>query len=153
MQAIVTVEVFDITDARRLEEALAIRLRVFVDEQGVPLELEIDEHDRDDLGAVHVLIRESGEPRVAIGTGRFYVLGGDAVQIGRMAVLPEARGRGAGAAILEVLAAEARRLGFAVARLDAQAHAADFYRKFGFADGGERHWDAGILHQPMSRVL
>ena len=55
--------------------------------------------------------------------------------------------------ILEVLAAEARRLGFAVARLDAQAHAADFYRKFGFADGGERHWDAGILHQPMSRVL
>jgi ElaA protein len=141
------------TDARRLEEALAIRLRVFVDEQSVPLELEIDEHDRSDPATVHVLVRESGGAKSALGTGRFYILGENEVQIGRMAVLPEARGRGAGAAILAALTAEAAGRGFRVARLDAQTQATEFYRKFGFADDGERHWDAGILHQPMSRAL
>ncbi len=146
-------ELFDIRDAERLEEALAIRLRVFVDEQGVPLELEIDEHDRDDPETVHVLVREDGEARRAIGTGRFYPLPDLRVQIGRMAVVPEARGSGAGTAILAALMTEARGRGFCEAHLDAQTHAAAFYRKFGFSDDGEQHWDAGILHQPMSRPL
>jgi len=133
-----------------LEEALAIRLRVFVDEQGVPLELEIDEHDRDDPATLHVLAREDGR---AIATGRFYVLSESRVQIGRMAVLPDARGRGAGAAILVALEAEARRRGFSEAQLDAQTHATGFYRKFGFNDAGPQHLDAGILHQPMRKTL
>ena len=146
-------ELFDIRDAERLEEALAIRLRVFVGEQGVPLELEIDEHDRDDPETVHVLVREDGEAQRAIGTGRFYPLPERRVQIGRMAVLPEARGGGAGAAILAALMTEARGRGFREAHLDAQTHATAFYRKFGFSDDGGQHWDAGILHQPMSRSL
>jgi predicted GNAT family N-acyltransferase len=152
------VELFDIRDARRLEEALAIRLRVFVDEQAVPLELEIDEHDRDDPETVHVLVREEDVPAAQpagkpIATGRFYVLSNGAVQIGRMAVLPEARGRGVGAAILDALLNEAHNRGFREARLDAQTHATAFYRKFGFTDAGKQHWDAGILHQPMSKPL
>jgi predicted GNAT family N-acyltransferase len=149
----VKVELFDIRDVRRLEEALAIRLRVFVDEQSVPLELEIDEHDRDDSETLHVLVREEGESQRPVATGRFYSLGEGAVQIGRMAVLPEARGRGIGAVILAELMAEARRRGFQTARLDAQTHATGFYRRFGFQDDGAEHWDAGILHQPMSRPL
>jgi len=149
----VKLELFDMQDDRRLEEALAIRLRVFVDEQGVPLELEIDEHDRGNPETVHVLVREDGEARRALATGRFYPLGEGLVQIGRMAVLSEARGRGAGAAILAALMAEATRRGFTAARLDAQTQATGFYRKFGFADDGARHLDAGILHQPMSRSL
>jgi predicted GNAT family N-acyltransferase len=149
----VKLEVFDIRDAERLAEALAIRLRVFVDEQGVPLELEIDEHDRADPQTIHVLVREDDGARRAIGTGRFYVLPDGRVQIGRMAVLPEARGGGAGTAILAALMSEARRRGFREAHLDAQTHATAFYRRFGFGDAGEQHWDAGILHQPMSRTL
>ncbi len=144
------VEVFDISDSQRMDEALAIRLRVFVDEQGVPLELEIDEHDREDAEAVHALIRDDAQ---AIATGRYYVVGAGCVQIGRMAVLPAWRGRGAGKHLLELLEAEARRHGFAEAQLDAQVQATHFYRKAGYADFGEEHLDAGILHQPMRKAL
>ena len=133
-----------------MRRALEIRTRVFVDEQGVPPDEEIDEHDRTDPRAVHALALRSGD---AVGAGRYYVLDDRTVQIGRMAVLPAARGTGAGAALLEALAEEARHRGFARAHLHAQMHASEFYRKNAFFDDGERLWDAGILHQPMSRNL
>ena len=78
-----------------MAEALAIRLRVFVEEQGVPLDLEIDEHDRSDAAARHALVRTGG---VAVGTGRYYAADERTAQIGRMAVLAPSRGSGAGAA-------------------------------------------------------
>jgi predicted GNAT family N-acyltransferase len=146
----VTVEVFGIGDAPRLEEALAIRMRVFVEEQGVPPELEVDEHDHSDLASRHALVRADGVP---VAAGRYYVLEPGGVQIGRMAVLPEWRGRGVGARLLAALAAEAEREGYGRAHLHAQTHAAEFYRKAGFFDDGATLWDAGILHQPMSRTL
>lgn len=124
---------------------------MFVEEQGVPLELEIDEHDRDDIAAVHALARD--EDGTAIGTGRFYELDAASVKIGRMAIDADRRGRGAGARLLEALIAEAQRRGFTQAHLDAQTVAAEFYRKAGFADDGDPLWDAGILHQPMSKQL
>ncbi len=145
------VELFDISDAERMSRALAIRLRVFVEEQGVPPDEEIDAHDRDDPIAVHALARDaSGTP---VGTGRYYVTEPGVVQIGRMAVLAETRGTGAGAALLRALVDEARRRGYLRAHLHAQVHARDFYRKSGFSDDGETLWDAGILHQPMSLEL
>jgi predicted GNAT family N-acyltransferase len=147
----VIVELFDISDAERMSRALAIRLRVFVEEQGVPPDEEIDAHDRDDPIAVHALARDaSGAP---IGAGRFYVTEPGVVQIGRMAVLAETRGTGAGAALLRALVDEARRRGYTRARLHAQVHAREFYLKSGFSDDGETLWDAGILHQPMSLEL
>ena len=144
------VELFDIRDYERLGEALAIRLRVFVEEQGVPLELEIDEHDRTDAAAVHALVHDDGQ---TIGTGRFYALDPERVQIGRMAVERNDRGKGAGACLLGALMIEARRRGFTRAKLDAQTQVTDFYRKAGFEADGEPFWDAGILHQPMSKAL
>ena len=146
----VTVEQFDVGDAARMALALEVRTRVFVEEQSVPLDLEIDEHDRDDGAAVHVIVREAGE---AVGTGRFFVRDDGAVQIGRMAVLERARGRGVGAAMLRALMSEARRRGFRRARLDAQLHARKFYRDHGFVEEGEQFLDAGIVHQTMTRVL
>ncbi len=131
--------------------ACDIRTRVFVDEQGVPPDEEIDEHDRTDRDAVHALAR--AVDGAAIGAGRFYVLEPAIVQIGRMAVLPQARGTGAGAALLRELLAVARRRGFARAHLHAQMHARGFYLKAGFVDDGERLWDAGIEHVPMSLAL
>jgi predicted GNAT family N-acyltransferase len=134
-----------------MSRALAIRLRVFVEEQGVPPEEEIDAHDRDDPVALHALARDpSGTP---VGTGRYYVGEPGVVQIGRMAVLAEARGTGAGSALLRALVAEARRRGYRRAHLHAQVHAREFYLKSGFSDDGETLWDAGILHQPMSLEL
>ncbi len=68
-QAIVIVELFDIADAERMSRALAIRLRVFVEEQSVPPDEEVDAHDRTDTDAVHAIaLDETGRPT---GTGRF----------------------------------------------------------------------------------
>ncbi|MBV8151228.1 MAG: GNAT family N-acetyltransferase [Candidatus Eremiobacteraeota bacterium] len=143
-----TIETFDAQDAQRLNEALEIRLAVFVREQGVPLDLEIDEHDRSP-DVVHALVRaQSGQ---AIATGRFYPISSDSVQLGRMAVVAGERGRGAGSALLERLLREARRRGYRRVQLDAQIPAIEFYRRAGFAEFGERFWDAGILHQSMAR--
>jgi len=124
-------------DARR--EAAPIRFVVFVDEQKVPAEIELDEHD---ATCVHVIAREGGR---AVGTGRLLP---DA-HIGRMAVLREARGRGVGAAMLKVLMEVARARGDTEVALSAQTHAVDFYRKYGFAEEGPAYMDAGIPHQSM----
>lgn len=146
------VDVFGIGDEQAMREALAIRTRVFVDEQGVPPDEEIDAHDRTDLEAVHALVRPAPHAP-AIGAGRYYLTSSSTVQIGRMAVLAEARGIGAGRLLLEALLREAQRHGFEKAHLHAQTHARAFYIKAGFHDDGETMWDAGILHQPMSRHL
>jgi predicted GNAT family N-acyltransferase len=146
----VTVELFDINDEDRLGRAVAIRQRVFVEEQRVPPEIEIDEHDRTDTAAVHALAFVGDKP---VGAGRFYTLEQGVVQIGRMAVLPAQRGTGVGKALLAALLAEAGRRGFGEARLHAQVHAAGFYRDAGFGDDGPELWDAGILHQPMSKKI
>jgi predicted GNAT family N-acyltransferase len=141
-----------------MRAALAIRTTVFVEEQRVPPDEEIDDHDRTDRAAVHALAVAGGEagaagtPR-ALGAGRFYAVDSATVQIGRMAVRADARGRGVGAALLTALVNEARRRGFARAHLHAQTHAATFYRKAGFDDDGPLMWDAGIEHQPMSLRL
>jgi predicted GNAT family N-acyltransferase len=147
------IEVFGVSDSKRMRQALAIRQRVFVDEQGVPLAEEIDEHDLTDPEAVHAL---AAEGTLALGTGRFYVLDATRVQIGRMAVLPEARSRGAGRALLAALMAEACRRGYVRASLLAQLRAIPFYERAGFALEGLEAvpvLDGGILHQPMEGPL
>ncbi|GAC1418198.1 MAG: GNAT family N-acetyltransferase [Candidatus Velthaea sp.] len=134
-----------------MEEAFRIRFSVFVDEQRVPADIEIDEHDRTDPDAVHALVRAtSGE---ALAAGRYYLRDVQTVQIGRMAVARIARRSGVGRALLNALMDEARRRGFTAVTLDAQDHALGFYEKAGFVAEGGTHYDAGILHQPMRRAL
>ncbi len=134
-----------------MAQACAIRTTVFVHEQGVPPDEEIDEHDRTDREAVHVIARDdAGEP---IGAGRYYRTEPSTVRIGRMAVLASHRGRGVGAFVLAALLSEAEKRGYDRAHLHAQTHAREFYIKNGFIDDGEQLWDAGILHQPMTRKL
>ncbi len=124
-------------------EAAPIRFVVFVDEQKVPAEIELDEHD---AACVHVIARAEGR---AVGTGRLLP---DA-HIGRMAVLKEWRGRGVGAAMLNTLIAKARARGDQEVSLSAQTHALDFYRKQGFVEEGPQYLDAGIPHQTMRKTL
>lgn len=138
-------------DRERLRAALSLRFKVFVDEQGVPPDEEIDVHDRDDLDAVHALV--TAESGTIVAAGRFFRSGPGTAQIGRMVVARGMRRRGAGSAVLEALIAEARRRGYERARLDAQLHAVEFYAKAGFAPLGERIVDAGIVHQPMEKLI
>jgi len=117
-----------------------VRRLVFVEEQGVPEELEWDEWD---ARCVHVLARTStGEP---VGTGRLLP---DA-HIGRMAVLPRWRRHGVASAMLRELLAVARERGDDVVRLNAQTQAMPFYLRFGFAAQGPEFQDAGIPHRLM----
>jgi predicted GNAT family N-acyltransferase len=128
------------------DQVLAIRLAVFVDEQGVPVEEEVDRHDPEALHLLAVLDER------AVGTGRL-VIAGERGIIGRMAVLPGARGRGVGSALLRELLAEARRRGLRAVQLAAQLHARPFYARFGFMAGGPHFLDGGIWHQRMTKVL
>src|SRR5882672_10152170 len=92
---------------RAREEASAIRFRVFVEEQGVPRSIELDDLD---AVCVHALAYDDGgtpDPGTVIGTGRLLP---DA-HIGRMAVLEQWRGRGVGSRILQSLMDKARERG------------------------------------------
>jgi predicted GNAT family N-acyltransferase len=146
----VTIELFGIGDPR-IDAAIALRITVFVDEQNVPIEEEVDVHDRVDLAAVHAIAR--ADDGGVVGAGRFYERDPATVQIGRLAVAAEARGRGIGAALVTALMDEARRRGYAHAVLDAQVQAQAFYARLGYVPFGATLVDGGILHQPMRRDL
>ncbi|MFZ1430170.1 MAG: GNAT family N-acetyltransferase [Geminicoccaceae bacterium] len=121
----------------------AIRTAVFVDEQGVPLDEELDEHDAQ---ATHLLARIGGRP---VGTLRWRVVPPDTVKIERVAVLREARGSGLGRMLIEMALQQAAAAGFSRAVLNAQAVAVEFYRRLGFVVAGEPFDEAGIPHVPM----
>ena len=128
------------------DQAREIRFEVFVHEQKVPPNSELDEIDPI---AMHVLSRDpAGTPR---GTGRLFADPKDpsCAHIGRMAVLKAARGSGCGASIMRTLIAEARRRGFKRIVLSAQTHAIPFYEKFGFRADGPTYPDCGIPHRDM----
>jgi predicted GNAT family N-acyltransferase len=147
------VEVFGVTDAARMKEALAIRFAVFVDEQAVPADEEIDEHDRSDPHARHALVRDAHGDRAGIAAGRYYRRDARTAQIGRMAVAAAQRGRGVGRVVLDALLADARANGYVRASLNAQVHAAAFYLKAGFQPVGPTFHECDILHQAMERDL
>jgi predicted GNAT family N-acyltransferase len=125
----------------------ALRTRVFVDEQGVPAEIEQDVHD---ATAVHALA-EDDEGRV-VATGRLLVRDDRGV-IGRMAVDASARGHGYGAAVLAELHRQAAALGLAEVELHAQLTARGFYERAGYTAVGDVYEEAGIAHVTMRRQL
>ena len=127
--------------ARQL--ASPIRFQVFVREQRVPAEIELDDMDAPSLHAI------AFENEKAIGTGRLLPDG----HIGRMAILKEWRRRGIGAAILKALIDAAERRGDREIALSAQLHAVEFYRMHGFEPVGDVYEEAGIPHQAMVRAL
>lgn len=126
------------------ERARAIRYTVFVEEQGVPVELEWDEWDEPSWHAL--ALAEDGTP---VATGRLLPDG----HIGRMAVLGSVRGTGVGALVLEALMQKAAELGYPELVLNAQTHAAPFYARVGFAQVGDEFEEAGIPHVEMRKRL
>jgi predicted GNAT family N-acyltransferase len=124
--------------------AAPIRFAVFVDEQKVPPELELDAHDR---LALHALARDARGH--AVGTGRLLPDG----HIGRVAVLAAMRGCGVGAALVRALMAAARERRHAEVVLSAQTHAVEFYRRLGFVPEGDVFDDAGLPHRQMRARL
>ena len=126
----------------------ALRRAVFIGEQGIA---EAEEWDDRDAGAIHLLAHDpAGRP---VGTARLWSESGVG-HIGRVCVLPEARGTGIGAALIRAaLATLAGDPGVTRAELGAQCHALGFYERLGFVAVGGVYDDAGIPHRMMVRDL
>ncbi len=137
-----TIRVLSWSDALPL--ARPIRLAVFVQEQGVPVELEWDDWDARAEHAVAFDVH--GAP---LGTARLLPDG----RIGRMAVLKAWRGQGVGGGLLQAMLGQAARRGLKSVTLHAQTHAAAFYRRHGFTARGDEFVEAGIPHLEMWRHL
>ena len=126
-------------------DAGEIRARVFIEEQGIPKELEWDE---DDATAVHaVAYGADGRP---VATGRLLRGGPGIAKIGRVAVLATARRNGVGRAIMRALMDAAKARGDHEVVLHAQRSAEDFYVGLGFTLRGEPFDEVGIPHVEMA---
>jgi predicted GNAT family N-acyltransferase len=128
-------------------KAYALRHAVFVVEQGVPAELERDEHDE---AAFHV-VALSGDRCVA--TGRLVRQAGGVGRVGRMAVAARSRRSGLGARVLAALEARAREEGLGAIELHAQLYVEAFYLAHGYARTGAPFVEAGIDHVVMRKPL
>ncbi|WP_172820012.1 GNAT family N-acetyltransferase [Cellulosimicrobium sp. I38E] len=152
-----------VVDDGGLAAAHALRLAVFVDEQGVPVEEEIDDLDTA-ATTTHVLVRDRERDGAVVGTGRLLTdpAHPGEVHIGRVAVSASARGTGAGAAVMRALeeialaehaasGTEGRRAVRVV--LSAQVQAIGFYERLGYVVSGPVYLDAGIDHRDAAKTL
>ena len=130
-----------------LEAAIDIRFRVFVAEQHVPPEEELDEED---AGATHVIALHHGS---AVGTGRLLARDPAIAVIGRMAVDQSWRRRGVGGLILDFLEEEARAQGLRRSVLHAQEYVKSFYAAHGYLEHGEPFDEVNIPHIEMRKEL
>lgn len=142
-----------VTTAAERQGAVELRLQVFVAEQGVPAEIEVDEYDADPA-TVHAVALHQGQ---VIATGRLVIEPDDTGQpigrIGRMAVASDWRRQGIGGQILQRLEVEARNLGLTRCHLHAQEYVKKFYANLGYQEQDEVFIEANILHIAMTREL
>ncbi|NBF41675.1 MAG: GNAT family N-acetyltransferase [Spirochaetes bacterium] len=135
-----------VEDEDGLVVATRIRVAVFVEEQGIPRELELDELD---AVATHALVYDGETP---IATGRVTVDDGRAT-IARIAVLPDHRGHGIGARIVGMLEERARQHSATVAELSPHYYLEDFYAGLGYRRVAGEEWVAGHRLIKMRKEL
>ena len=132
-----------ITETRDIATCLELRRVVFILEQGVSLEDEVDGRDGE---ARHLLAWADG---VAVGTARLLVEG-EVGKVGRVCVLPRTRGLGLGAELIRFAVEVFRGVpGVRKVKLGAQVHALGFYERLGFVAEGPVYMDAGMEHRDM----
>ena len=133
-----------VTNLDELIKVFVVRGIVFVEEQGVPYEIE---HDAHDYSAIHVLGEEDDEP-FAAGRIRGH---GEYAKLERIAIRKSYRGRNLGYEITEYMISVAKEQGFKKFKVHAQVYLVDFYKKLGFEIVGEMFKEAGIDHYVMIR--
>jgi predicted GNAT family N-acyltransferase len=131
---------------RQRDDAFAVRIAVFVEEQQIPREDELDDLD---ASAIHCVGYDDAVP---VAAGRLVFADGYG-KIGRMAVLPSHRGRGIGRAVLDELEREAADRGLPMVKLSAQLSAAGFYDRAGYTRIGHAYDEVGIPHIAMEKRL
>ncbi|KKI93676.1 acetyltransferase [Bacillus sp. SA1-12] len=131
-----------VTTKEQLEDAFSVRRTVFVDEQQVPEEEEIDQFEDE---STHVVLYDNGEP---IGAARIRVLDGIG-KLERICVLSSSRKKGAGKLLVLKLEEIAAAQGVTKLKLNAQTHAIPFYERLGYETVSDVFMDAGIPHVTM----
>ncbi|WP_070119711.1 GNAT family N-acetyltransferase [Bacillus marinisedimentorum] len=129
-----------------LEDAFEVRKIVFVDEQNVPVEEEIDQYEED---SVHFVAYDASKP---VAAGRLRILE-DTGKVERICVLADYRKTGLGKQVMEAIEQHAAELGASTAKLNAQTHAEAFYGKLGYETVSGLFMDAGIPHVTMVKKL
>ena len=142
--------VFITKDAKDREKTYAVRRAVFIDEQHVPEELEIDAYDQQE-STKYVLITD--DQKHVLGSARFRPYGADALKIERVAVLKKERGKRLGEMMMKAMEEEAKRAGYQCMILAAQLHAKTFYERLGFSSYGKIYLEAGIQHVDMLKNI
>jgi len=130
-------------------DAVKIRQKVFVEEQQVPPELEIDQYE---AACVHFVLYD--EENQAQATARLLPnKDKNQATLQRMAVYKEARDKGYGRMVVLAVEEFAKKQGFAKIELHGQLTAQNFYEKLGYTPYGEIFDDAGIDHISMEKAL
>ncbi len=133
---------FSFSDQDLFKQAFAIRQAVFVAEQGVPAELEYDEHEAE---ATHYLLYMDETP---IGAARWRKTS-QGIKLERFAILPEYRNKGIGKTLVNKVLEDIVPLGLPV-YLHSQLRACSLYQRHGFVISGEVFTEAGIAHYKMA---
>jgi predicted GNAT family N-acyltransferase len=134
-------------DAKEIEAAMDLRVKVFVGEQGVHPGKELDDLDEESLQIVG--LDEGG----VIATCRLRDLGGGQWKLERMVVDRRVRGNGVGGRLLAGAEHEARERGATEMVLNAQRRAEPFYASHGYTPEGETFMEAEIEHVRMRKGL
>ncbi len=150
-----------VTTAEQREACFAIRRKVFIEEQAVPEELELDDLD---LGAIHLLAMTCDG--VPVGTARLLTKPTPtssskgmvkpqviSAKIGRVSVLPVFRGQGIARSMMSHLEEKALACRFTEIQLDAQIAVIPMYEGLGYSAYGPVFDDAGIDHRKMRKNL
>lgn len=135
----------------QLKGCFSVRMNVFVEEQQVPPDLEMDEYDVSWTACRHFLATDGRSP---IGAARWRMYDSQTAKLQRIAVLAPYRGRGIGRLLIQAMEEDIRSQGVPAVILDAQTQAEPFYRKLGYETISPMPFlDAGIWHVRMRKQL
>lgn len=139
-------DVIIVQNDKELQDAYKVRTTVFVDEQKVPPEEEIDQFENE---AIHFVLYKENVP---IGAGRLRNVDGYA-KVERICVLKDYRVQGVGQMIMNKIEETAIEKGFTKFKLNAQTTAETFYNKLGYETVSGEFLDAGIPHVTMVKKV
>lgn len=145
-----TYQIQTVQSEKEMADALSVRRAVFIVEQEVPEDLEIDEHDQVSSGTVHFVAYDGETP---VGASRLRPYAPSVGKVERVAVTKSERGTGLGRMIMQAMEEVAFKHNYNTLKLNAQTHAQRFYEKLGYEPHGDIFDEAGIEHIAMVKKL
>lgn len=135
-----------VSSKEELAQAFHVRTVVFVDEQKVSMEEEIDVYEDE---AIHFIGYQDDSP-IAASRLRWVE---DFGKLERICILKDHRGKSYGTKIIQAMEAEVIQKGYSKVKLNAQTHAIAFYERLGYEVVSDEFLDAGIPHVTMIKQL